>query len=62
MLYILAFGNPLMLDVVIVSSSGTDVANPAMFPVVFGFSFKLCAKFLNVVVKMYFDVSTIIAK
>ena len=61
-LKILALASPLKLDTVIVSNSGTDVATPATFPIVFGFKFKLSASFLNVVTNTNFEITTIIAE
>ena len=51
--------SPLMLDVVIVNSSGTDVAIPAIFPIVFAFKLKFSASFLSVFTNIYFDIITI---
>ena len=41
------------------SSSGTDVAIPAIFPTVFDFKFRLCANFRSVVANIFLDIITI---
>ena len=50
---------PLMLDALIVKSSGTDVEKPATFPTVVAFKSKLSANSLKYFTNIYLDIITI---
>ena len=58
MLNILVLINPFMLEMLIVKSSGIEVAYPAIFPTVLGFKFRFSANFLKVITKIYFAINT----
>ena len=58
-LYTLVPISPLAAENETVKSSGTDVANPAIFPLAFGLNFNATEIFLKTGTSIYLDIVTI---